>query len=159
MCREINISNALFVHELVVFQVTVLVGDPIELDDLVKQNTAEGVSKAALYDAIALRVGQRMSSMKEELDQLVAARNLQEARECAQIQHTVERAQGLLQYLDWEAQGLVPETDSIVTEEFITLTPASSSQQETVAGLTPLSSGKTPKYGFVFAVFAALFLF
>lgn len=126
------------------FQVSVLVGEPIELEDLLKQNSAEGLSKAALYDAIALRVGQRMSSMKEELEQLVAARNLQEATEYAQIQHTVERAQELLQYVDWEAQGLVPETHSIVKEKFITLTSAPSSEQETVAGGL-LSSGKATK--------------
>lgn len=110
-------------------QVSVLVGDPIELDDLVKENAEEGLSKAALYDAIAARVGQRMRVMKEELDQLVVARELQLAAEEAQKLHTVERAQGLLQYVDWEAQGLVPENDFIAKEKYTTLLSSIHSQQ------------------------------
>lgn len=110
-------------------QVSVLVGDPIELDDLVKENAEEGLSRAALYDAIAARVGQHMRVMKEELDQLVAARELQLAVEESQKLHTVERAQGLLQYLDWEAQGLVPENDFIAKEKHTTLLSSIHSQQ------------------------------
>lgn len=102
-------------------QVSVLIGDPIELDDLVKGNTVEFASKGELYDAIAVRVGQRMQLMKEELDQLVAARELQLAAEEAQRLHSVEKAQNLLQYIDWEAQGHLPESDSIAKEHYLEL--------------------------------------
>lgn len=101
-------------------KVSVLIGDPIELDDLVKENT-EFFSKSELYDAIAVRVGQRMQVMKEELDQLVAAREIQLAAEEAQRLHSVEKAQNLLQYVDWEAQGHLPESDSIVKEHYLDL--------------------------------------
>ena len=97
-----------------------MIGDPIELDDLVKENT-EFSSKSELYDAIAVRVGQRMQVMKEELDQLVAAREIQLAAEEAQRLHSVEKAQNLLQYVDWEAQGHLPESDSIVKEHYLDL--------------------------------------
>lgn len=102
-------------------QVSVLIGDPIELDDLVKGNTEEFASKAELYDAIAVRVGQRMQVMKEELDQLVAARELQSAAEEAERLHSIEKTQNLLQYVDWEAQGHLPESDSIVKEHYLDL--------------------------------------
>lgn len=98
-----------------------MVGDPIELDDLVKENAENFASKAELYDAIAVRVGQRMQMMKEELDQLVAVRELQLAAEDAQRLHSIEKAQKLLQYVDWEAQGHLPESDSILKEHFLDL--------------------------------------
>jgi hypothetical protein len=98
-----------------------LIGDPIELDDLVKENTEEFASKSELNDAIAVRVGQRMQVMKEELDQLVAAREIQLAAEEAQRLHSVQEAQNLLQYVDWEAQGHLPESDSIVKEHYLDL--------------------------------------
>jgi hypothetical protein len=106
---------------LVSKKVSVLVGDPIELDDLVKENTLNFASKAELYDAIAVRVGQRMQMMKEELDQLIAVRELQLAAEEARRHPAIEKAQKLLQYIDWEAQGQLPECDSIVKEHFLDL--------------------------------------
>ncbi|KAG0559386.1 hypothetical protein M758_10G098400 [Ceratodon purpureus] len=100
-------------------KVSVLVGDPIELDDLIKESTVEFASKAELYDAIAVRVGQRMQVMKEELDQLVAVRELQLAAEEAERHYSIEKAQNLLQYVDWEAQGHLPESDSVVKEHYL----------------------------------------
>lgn len=102
-------------------QVSVLVGDPIELDDLVKENAVNSASKSELYDAIAVRVGQRMQMMKEELDQLVAVRELQLAAEEAQRLPSIEKAQKLLQYVDWEAQGQLPESDSFANDHFLDL--------------------------------------
>jgi hypothetical protein len=54
------LTNAYFFLIITPAQVSVLIGDPIELDDLVKEITMELASKSKLYDAIALRVGQRM---------------------------------------------------------------------------------------------------
>ena len=102
-------------------QISVLIGDPIELDDIVKESNVQFASKAELYDAIALRVGQRMQAMKVELDQLVAARELQLAAAESQRLHAIDKAQSLLQYVDWEAQGHLPESDSIVKEHYLDL--------------------------------------
>lgn len=102
-------------------QVSVLVGDPIEVEDLLKENGGKYASKAELYDAIAVRVKQRMQKMKEELDQLVAVRELQLENEAAQRLPSLEKAQKLLQFVDWEAQGQLPESDSFGTDHFLDL--------------------------------------
>lgn len=102
-------------------KVSVLVGDPIEVEDLLKENGGNYVSKAELYDAIAVRVKQRMQKMKEELDQLVAVRELQLENEAAQRLPSLEKAQKLLQFIDWEAQGQLPESDSFGTDHFLDL--------------------------------------
>lgn len=90
-------------------KVAILVGDPIYVDDLVKKHLEEGLSKAVLYDAIALRVEGTMWRMKKELDDLVAQSN-QSARErvCVKLDMT-DKVQGIWQYADWEAQGFLPD--------------------------------------------------
>lgn len=100
-------------------QVSVLIGDPIDLDDLVKESSMKFGSKGELYDAIAFRVGQRLKVMKEELDQLVAVREIQLGGEEAEKLHSLERAQELLQYVDWESQGVLPQSDSSVREHIL----------------------------------------
>ncbi len=40
-------------------EVTVLVGDPIELDDIINQSSRECLLKEALYDAITVWVGEQ----------------------------------------------------------------------------------------------------
>ena len=108
-------------HKLPDAQVFVLIGDPIELDDLVKENTGKFTLTAEFYDAIAERVRQRMQLLKEELDQLVTVREIQLAAEEARRHYSVERAQDLLQYIDWEAQGHFPENSSIPKKRFLDL--------------------------------------
>lgn len=100
-------------------QVSVLIGDPIDLDDLVKESSMKFGSKGELYDAIAFRVGQRLKVMKEELDQLVTVREIQLGGEEAEKLHSLERAQELLQYVDWESQGVLPQSDSSVREHIL----------------------------------------
>ncbi|XP_024391263.1 uncharacterized protein [Physcomitrium patens] len=100
-------------------KVSVLIGDPIDLDDLVKESSMKFGSKGELYDAIAFRVGQRLKVMKEELDQLVAVREIQLGGEEAEKLHSLERAQELLQYVDWESQGVLPQSDSSVREHIL----------------------------------------
>ncbi|BBN00060.1 monolysocardiolipin acyltransferase [Marchantia polymorpha subsp. ruderalis] len=91
-------------------KVTVIVGDPIELDDLVQKHSEEGLPKAVLYDAIALRIEKRMWTMKKELDELVATNRSRDSRMKV---HMVENVDGIWQYVDWEAQGFLSnESDS-----------------------------------------------
>jgi monolysocardiolipin acyltransferase len=59
-------------------QVTVLVGDPIELDDIINQSSRECVLKEALYDAITVWVGEQMWVIKTELDELVLTQRSEE---------------------------------------------------------------------------------
>jgi hypothetical protein len=108
-------------------QVCVLVGDPIELDDL--ENLGKFASTAEYYDAIAGRVRQRMQLLKEELDQLVAVRELQLASDEAKRVSSVERAQELLQYVDWEAQGHLPESAFVLKERFLDLNSIRNSEE------------------------------
>lgn len=101
-------------------QVYVLIGDPIKLDDLLQGNSGKFSSTAEFYDAIARRVRHHMQLLREELDQLVTVRELKLAEEAKRL-HSVERAQDLLQYIDWEAQGHLPESASILKEAFLDL--------------------------------------
>eukprot|EP00250_Pteridium_aquilinum_P009125 c18458_g1_i1 orf=1-1452(-) len=52
-------------------RVVVLVGDPIEMDDLFAKFQAGETPKAVIHEAIAFRVGQSLKKLKEELDHLV----------------------------------------------------------------------------------------
>ncbi|KAL2652088.1 hypothetical protein R1flu_020216 [Riccia fluitans] len=88
-------------------KVTVLVGDPIRLDDLIKQHTEDGLSRAILYDAIALRIEERMWNMKKELEELVAISELREEENANVKIHMVRNMDGNWQYVDWEAQGFL----------------------------------------------------
>ncbi|KAG0610808.1 hypothetical protein M758_7G093000 [Ceratodon purpureus] len=110
-------------------KVFVLIGDPIELDDLVKENSEKLTSPAEFYDAIARRVRQRMQLLKEELDQLVRVRELQLAAEEEKRHYSVERAQDLLQYIDWEAQGHLPESASNRKKRFLDLNSVRNSDE------------------------------
>ncbi|KAL3699792.1 hypothetical protein R1sor_017814 [Riccia sorocarpa] len=88
-------------------KVTVLIGDPVSLDDLVKKHTEEGISRAILYDAIALRIEERMWNMKKELEELVATSELREKENEDIKVHLVRNMDGIWQYVDWEAHGFL----------------------------------------------------
>ncbi|KAJ7555685.1 hypothetical protein O6H91_05G050700 [Diphasiastrum complanatum] len=80
-------------------KVVVLVGDPINMDDLVKQDS---FSKVAAYDAIAFRVGQSLQCLKNDLDNLV---NHTEDKQQKML--ATKNAEEFWQYVDWEAQGFM----------------------------------------------------
>jgi hypothetical protein len=98
-------------------QVTVLVGDPIELDDIINQGSRQCLSKEAVYDAITVRVGERMRVMKAELDELVLTQRSEEKATLEQ-RGAVSRAENLLQYIDWESQGLLLDNGLEMLETF-----------------------------------------
>jgi hypothetical protein len=99
-------------------QVTVLVGDPIELDDIINQSSRQCLSKEAIYDAITVRVGERMRVMKAELDELVLTQRSEEKATLEQRGVVISRAENLLQYIDWESQGLLLDDGLDVSETF-----------------------------------------
>lgn len=90
-------------------QVTVLVGDPIIVDDLVRKYTEEALSKAVLYDAIALRIEGTMFRMKKELEELVVAQSKSHAIEEEAYTRVpmAQKVQNIWQYADWESQGFL----------------------------------------------------
>lgn len=102
-------------------QVTVLVGQPIQLDDLVSKYVQEGLPKPALYDAVALRVRQNMKDLKEELDHLVLERDIQDAGDAARTATIIKKLQAVFQFVDWEAQGFLFQYTSPEAEREISL--------------------------------------
>ncbi|XP_057961144.1 uncharacterized protein LOC131153106 [Malania oleifera] len=96
--------------------VTVLIGDPINFDDLLNLEGSEHVSRGKLYDAISSRIGQRLHELKVQVDKL-AIKQLQLQNYPLQ---STERAAGMLQQVDWESFGMksyiFPEDDSNSSE-------------------------------------------
>ncbi|KAK4850504.1 hypothetical protein QYF36_007292 [Acer negundo] len=83
--------------------VTVVIGDPIEFDDLVnEEQNNKHVSRGKLYDAVASRIGHRLQQLKVQVDKL------------ALEQPSVERAVEMLKQFDWESLGMA---NDVVTED------------------------------------------
>ncbi|KAK9084228.1 hypothetical protein Scep_030699 [Stephania cephalantha] len=83
--------------------VTILVGDPIQFDDLLTLDSDRVTSRGSLYDAISSRIGQRLIELKVQVDRLALEHAIQI------LEHTAcneERAAGMLQQVDWEAFGM-----------------------------------------------------
>ncbi|GAY57441.1 hypothetical protein CUMW_179480 [Citrus unshiu] len=69
--------------------VTVLIGDPIEFDDLVDEEQTKYLSRGKLYDAVASRIGHRLKKLKLQVDRLALE---QPSAECvADILHMVDQ--------------------------------------------------------------------
>lgn len=83
--------------------VTVLIGDPIQLDDLVKADNDKFIPRGELYDAIASRIGAHLHKLKVQVDML-ALENLRRAQE--DISSVRESATDIFQQVDWEAFGM-----------------------------------------------------
>ncbi|XP_042517256.1 tafazzin [Macadamia integrifolia] len=99
--------------------VTVLIGDPIQFDDLLLTvDDTQEVSRAELYDAITSRVGHRLNELKVQVDRLALEQSLQVE---GQAVPNAQRANGLLQQVDWEAFGM---SSYIQTEDHSFLRPA-----------------------------------
>lgn len=83
--------------------VTVLVGDPIEFDDLLAAGEKDNMPRGKLYDAVSTRIGDRLQKLKAQVDRLAV-------EEALQSQHyhdrVGERAAGIVQHVDWEALGM-----------------------------------------------------
>lgn len=88
-------------------KVVVLVGDPIKVDDLFMVSKEQGFSEGKLYDAISLRVGERLKELKIELDDLVYQQSLQNRN--ANNLHTIEMVNDSSQFVDWETNNLLSQ--------------------------------------------------
>uniref|UniRef100_A0A0E0CCK6 Phospholipid/glycerol acyltransferase domain-containing protein n=1 Tax=Oryza meridionalis TaxID=40149 RepID=A0A0E0CCK6_9ORYZ len=87
-------------------RVIVVVGDPINFDDLIIDNSDETqhISRGILYDKATERIGQRLQELKAEVDRLAAEQK-------SELQHhhardTVNYGTRLWQQVDWEAFGI-----------------------------------------------------
>ncbi|KAK3029982.1 hypothetical protein RJ639_038081 [Escallonia herrerae] len=83
--------------------VTVVIGDPIEFDDLLAVEERQNVSMGKLYDAISARIGDRLQKLKAQVDRIAIERSLQSQNYpwCC-----TERAAKILQKVDWESLGM-----------------------------------------------------
>ncbi|CAN4111075.1 unnamed protein product [Withania somnifera] len=83
--------------------VTVIVGDPIEFDDLLAAGEKDNMPRGKLYDAVSTRIGVRLQLLKAQVDGLAVQEALQ-----SQIYHDRigEQAAGIVQHVDWEALGM-----------------------------------------------------
>ncbi|KAK9735466.1 hypothetical protein RND81_04G207000 [Saponaria officinalis] len=83
--------------------VTVLIGDPMEFDDLLNGEGTEFESRGDLYDAISSRIGQRLQHLKIQVDNLA----LDQHRPTQELSvPSINRATGILQHIDWESFGM-----------------------------------------------------
>lgn len=84
-------------------QVTIIIGDPIEFEDLLNSGSAQNVSRGKLYDAVASRVGNRLLEMKLQVEKLAHdyALNMEN-----HSRSSTERAAMILQQIDWDSFGI-----------------------------------------------------
>ncbi|CAL9207077.1 unnamed protein product [Musa hybrid cultivar] len=86
-------------------QVTVLIGDPIFLDDLlIDKDDPQHVSTGILYDAVTSRIGRQLQELKVQVDRLAQEQRL-EVRDYYSV-HDREHGCGIWQQVDWEAFGI-----------------------------------------------------
>ncbi|XP_022969536.1 uncharacterized protein LOC111468521 [Cucurbita maxima] len=87
--------------------VTIIIGDPIEFEDLLNSESAQKVSRGKLYDAVALRVGNRLHEIKLQVEKLAYDRALDMQNNSMS---STERAAVMLQQIDWESFGIGSST-------------------------------------------------
>ncbi|MQL97971.1 hypothetical protein Taro_030677 [Colocasia esculenta] len=93
-------------------KVTVLVGDPIQFEDLfLSSHDAKVASREALYDAVSSRIGHRLRELKMQVEELALEHKDRHNR------HVTQFASELWQHADWEAFGMATylskEEDSV----------------------------------------------
>lgn len=111
--------------------VTVIVGDPINFDDILNMEKGPDVPRKRLYDAVAARIGDRLYELKAQVDTLAME---QETRLQDRSPHSSERVSGILQQVDWELFGMndflsSADDDSMQTPETVVLPNTSVSEQ------------------------------
>ncbi|WOL00433.1 hypothetical protein Cni_G09146 [Canna indica] len=85
-------------------KVTVVIGDPICLDDLlIDKDDPQHVSTGILYDAVSSRIGHQLHDLKIQVDQL-ALEQISESKDYAVDGREI--GCGVWQQVDWEAFGM-----------------------------------------------------
>jgi monolysocardiolipin acyltransferase len=102
-------------------QVIVVVGDPINFDDLIIDNSddTQHLSRGILYDKATQRIGQRLQELKVEVDRLASEQ--QSELQNHHIQNVSDDGYRLWQQVDWEGFGIgssmLPSEPSFVQEQ------------------------------------------
>ncbi|KAL2469151.1 Phospholipid/glycerol acyltransferase family protein [Forsythia ovata] len=98
--------------------VTVLIGDPINFNDLLNNEENQNVSRGNLYDAVSARIGDRLQKLKLQLDRLAVEQALQLQEYPVPV---AERAARYLHQVDWESLGMenhVGVEDTSLTKQY-----------------------------------------
>ncbi|OIW13575.1 hypothetical protein TanjilG_29316 [Lupinus angustifolius] len=122
--------------------VTVIIGDPINFDDVLNMEKGPDVPRKLLYDAVATRIGDRLHELKVQVDKLAIKQEMQDHHSS----YCIERASGILQQVDWELFGmssfLSSGDDSKQKQETVTIPDISISQPQESA------SDQSRRFGF-----------
>ncbi|KAJ6737637.1 TAZ PROTEIN TAFAZZIN [Salix viminalis] len=78
-------------------RVTVLLGDPIQFDDILDAEGAENISRGKMYDAVASRIGHRLQQLKIQVEKLALEQSVEFQQAAAGI---TERAADMLQQVE-----------------------------------------------------------
>lgn len=82
---------------------TILIGDPIQFDNLLNSEGAKSLPRGKLYDAVATRIGHQLHELKVQVDKLT----LQQEHELQNRPfRNTERSAEILQQVDWESFGI-----------------------------------------------------
>jgi monolysocardiolipin acyltransferase len=101
--------------------VIVIVGDPINFDDLIIDNSddTQHLSRGILYDKATQRIGQRLQELKVEVDRLASEQ--QSELQNHHIQNVSDDGFRLWQQVDWEGFGIgssmLPSEPSFVQKQ------------------------------------------
>ncbi|XP_020586740.1 tafazzin-like, partial [Phalaenopsis equestris] len=124
-------------------KVTVVVGDPIPLEDLVVDDTEE-VSRGILYDPVSSKISHRLRELKILADKLALEHTFDLQY---YFTHKAEGGYGLWQRVDWEAFGMVDVMQSDekapITKEYFARRPKNGQEQRQEP-----NSAKTVKMSF-----------
>uniref|UniRef100_A0A7N0UZF1 Tafazzin family protein n=1 Tax=Kalanchoe fedtschenkoi TaxID=63787 RepID=A0A7N0UZF1_KALFE len=85
-------------------EVTVLVGQPIHFDDLLQEENIRDVPRGKLYDAISLRIGQRLQELKAQVERIALEQNFAASRVYSLPE--ADRMVAILHQVDWESFGM-----------------------------------------------------
>lgn len=87
-------------------RVIVVVGDPINFDDLITDNSGDtqDISRGILYDRASERIGQQLQQLKAEVDRLAAEHRAE--LQNRHIDNTVNDGYRVWQQVDWESFGI-----------------------------------------------------
>uniref|UniRef100_A0A0A8YVG9 Tafazzin family protein n=1 Tax=Arundo donax TaxID=35708 RepID=A0A0A8YVG9_ARUDO len=87
-------------------RVIVVVGDPINFDDLIidNSNDTQHISRGILYDKATERIGQRLQELKAEVDRLAVEQ--QSELQNHNMNNMSDGGYRLWQQVDWEAFGI-----------------------------------------------------
>lgn len=108
-------------------KVTVLIGDPIRVDDLFMESREQGLSKMEIYDAISQRVGERLQELKNELDKLVYRNSLENSNP----HHiaTMDKVNCAFHFDEWEAHDFPSYTKLKENEDVVHMYPVGSESE------------------------------